>query len=106
MLGLQEIASKIIKEWHQHHDFIKNRSNARLEQVSPFGGLVWELRRKACMRTARNLLRVLADEDMEECLERTDEMMFDLKREWRDDGRLSQHEIVGRGWAWVSGGEY
>lgn len=58
------------------------------------------------MRVARIILRLLDEHEVGECREGVEEMGWDLKREWKGEGRLGQREVWGRGWAWVSGGEY
>lgn len=100
------MADRIVKEWVNHHEWIEHRSNERLKGYDIFDGLLWEHRRKACMRVARNMLRLMGEEDMEECADRSDEMVWDLKREWIADGRLGPLEVEKKGWAWVSWGEY
>ncbi|KAK4690586.1 hypothetical protein P7C71_g6234, partial [Lecanoromycetidae sp. Uapishka_2] len=63
---LQSIASKVIAEWDRHVDFIENTSNQRAKHVDFYGDVVWRLRRKDCMRTARGMLRLLDERELEE----------------------------------------
>ena len=102
---LLKLTGKVDGVWQNHVNYIENTSNKRIPGLS-YDSLSWQHRKNDCIRMVSRLLRLLNQEEMDECRSYMVQLRSVLRREWDREGALGPRDVIDRGWAWIRPGEY